>query len=99
MTAERPLAIQAVCPFRLVVDEDLDQLNREITMSDAATGSTLFEEGDSADGVAAILDGSVEVLKHGRILATLGPGRTGPPLCLSRGAMQRSLHPCHAQQG
>ena len=58
MTAERPAAIRAVCPFRLVVDEDLDQLNREITMSDAAAGSTLFEEGDPADGVAAILEGN-----------------------------------------
>ena len=50
------------------------QLDREITMSDAATGSTLFEEGDPAAGVAAILEGSVEILKQGRILATLGPG-------------------------
>jgi CRP-like cAMP-binding protein len=63
-----------VCPFRLVVDEDLDQLNRETTMSDAAAGSTLFEEGDAADGVAAILGGSVEIIKGGRTLAVLGPG-------------------------
>jgi CRP-like cAMP-binding protein len=63
-----------VCPFRLVVDEDLDQLIAETTMTDAAAGSTLFEEGDPADGVAAILGGTVEVLKQGRILATLGPG-------------------------
>ena len=61
-------------PFRLVVDEDMDQLDGEITMSDAAAGSTLFEEGDPADGVAAILEGSVEVLKDGRVLATLGAG-------------------------
>ena len=52
----------------------MDQLIRETTMSDAAAGSTLFEEGDPADGVAAILEGTVEVLKQGRILATLGPG-------------------------
>lgn len=74
MNAERPVGIRALCPFRLVVDEDLDQLNREITMSEAAAGSTLFEEGDPTDGVAAILEGNVDVLKHGRILATLGPG-------------------------
>jgi CRP-like cAMP-binding protein len=43
-------------------------------MSDAAAGSVLFEEGDPADGVAAILEGRVEILKQGRILATLGPG-------------------------
>ena len=74
MNVERPAEIRAVCPFRLVVDEDLDQLIRETTMTDAAAGSTLFEEGDPADGVAAILEGRVEVLKGGRILAVLGPG-------------------------
>jgi CRP-like cAMP-binding protein len=74
LDAERPVVIRAFCPFRLVVDEDLDQLDREITMSTAAAGSTLFEEGDPADGVAAILEGDVEVIKGGRILATLGPG-------------------------
>jgi CRP-like cAMP-binding protein len=74
VTAERPPAIRTVCPFRLVDDADLDQLGRETAVSEAAAGSTLFEEGDPADGVAAILDGSVEILKHGRVLATLGPG-------------------------
>ena len=74
LNGERPPAIRAVCPFRLVVDEDLPQLNREITMSDAGAGSTLFEEGDPADGVAAILEGSVEILRQGRVLGTLGPG-------------------------
>jgi CRP-like cAMP-binding protein len=74
VNAERPATIRAVCPFRLVIDDDIDQLNREITMSEAAAGTTLFEEGDPADGVAAILEGSVEVLKDGRILAALGPG-------------------------
>jgi CRP-like cAMP-binding protein len=63
-----------VCPFRLVVDEDLEQLHREIAMSDAGAGSTLFEQGDPSDGVAAILEGSVEVIVDGKILATLGPG-------------------------
>ncbi len=74
MTAEPQEAIRTVCPFRLVVDEDLDQLSQEITMSGAAAGSVLFEEGEPADGVAAILEGNVEVLKQGRVLATLGPG-------------------------
>lgn len=74
MKVERPAAIRAVRPFRLVIDQDMDELIREITMSDASTGSTLFEEGEPADGVAAILEGTVEILKRGRILATLGPG-------------------------
>ena len=74
MSAERPAGIRDSCPFRLVVDEDAEQLSREISMSDAAAGSTLFEEGDPADGVAALLEGRVEVLKDGRVLATLGPG-------------------------
>jgi CRP-like cAMP-binding protein len=74
VSGERSAAIRTVCPFRLVVDEDLAQLDREITTSEAATGSTLFEEGDPADGVAAIVEGTVEVLKQGRVLTTLGPG-------------------------
>ena len=74
MDAERAAAIRAVCPFRLVVDDDLAQLLEETTMTEAAAGSTLFEEGDPADGVAAILEGMVEITKQGRILATLGPG-------------------------
>lgn len=74
MPGERPAAIRDVCPFRLVVDDDATQLDRETTMTVAPAGSTLFEEGDPADGVAVILDGSVEVLKQGRVLATLGPG-------------------------
>ena len=74
MSAQRPAVIRDVCPFRLVVDEDADQLSRETAMRDAKAGSTLFEEGDRADGVAAILEGRVEVLKQGRVLATLGPG-------------------------
>ena len=63
-----------MCPFRLVVDEDLDQLDAETKLSDAVAGSTLFEEGDPADGVSALLEGRVEVLRQGRVLATLGPG-------------------------
>jgi len=74
LSAQRPAVIRDVCPFRLVVDEDADQLSRETAMRDAKAGSTLFEEGDRADGVAAILEGRVEVLKQGRVLATLGPG-------------------------
>jgi CRP-like cAMP-binding protein len=74
LNAERLAAIRAACPFRLVVDEDLEQLVSETAMSDASAGSTLFEEGDPADGVAAILQGRVEISKQGRVLAVLGPG-------------------------
>ena len=71
---ERLTAIRSVRPFRLVVDEDLEQLDEEIAMSDAAAGSTLFEEGDAADGVACIIEGTVEILMRRRALVTLGPG-------------------------
>ena len=73
MNAEPAAAIRALCPFRLVADGDLAQLDQETTLVDAAAGSTLFEEGDRADGVAIILEGHVEVLKQGKVLATLGP--------------------------
>jgi CRP-like cAMP-binding protein len=63
-----------VCPFRLVVDEDIEQLEREIAMIHGPAGSTLFEEGDAADGVVSIVEGTVEILKQGRVLAELGAG-------------------------
>lgn len=69
-----PASVREVCPFRLVADADLDQLDREIATVEAAAGSTLFEEGDPADGVASIVEGYVEISKRGRVLATLGPG-------------------------
>lgn len=70
----RSAVIRTVCPFRLVVDDDMAQLEREVTMVDATAGSTLFEEGAEADGVASIIEGDVEILKRGRVLARLGPG-------------------------
>lgn len=85
-------------PFRLVADEDLDQLHREVTTSDVATGTVLFEEGDPAGGVAAIVDGRIEVLKGGRPLTTLGPGAVLGELALfvpsaSRTATARAESP------
>ena len=74
MEAELLAALRRVCPYRLVVDEDLDQLLQEITLQEAAAGDTLFEEGDPTTGVAAVLAGQVDVRRHGRTLATLGPG-------------------------
>lgn len=74
MNGQRPAAIRAFSPFRLVVDEDLAQLEREVTTTEAADGTLLFEEGDPAAGVAAVVEGSVEILKNGRTIATLGPG-------------------------
>jgi CRP-like cAMP-binding protein len=72
--AERLATIRSVRPFRLVVDEDLEQLDGEVSMSDAAAGSTLFEEGDASDGVSCIIEGTVDILVRGRALVTLGPG-------------------------
>jgi CRP-like cAMP-binding protein len=74
MDAERLAAIRSAPPFRLVVDEDVDQLAEEITLTDAAAGATLFEEGDPTDGVSCIIEGTVEILMRRRALVTLGPG-------------------------
>ena len=67
MSAEQRAAIRAVCPFRLVVDEDLEQLDAETTLRPPRAPTP-------ADGVSAILEGRVEVVRQGRVLATLGPG-------------------------
>ncbi len=63
-----------MCPFRLVVDDDLGQLEAETSLTEAVAGSTQFEEGDPTGGVSAILEGRVEVVRQGRVLATLGRG-------------------------
>jgi CRP-like cAMP-binding protein len=67
-------ALRRVCPYRLVADEDLGQLLREVTLREAAAGEALFEQGDPTTGVAAVLEGQVDVRRHGRTLATLGQG-------------------------
>jgi CRP-like cAMP-binding protein len=72
--AELVRVLREVRPYRLVADEDLAQLLEEITLREAAAGETLFEEGDPTTGVAAVLEGRVDVVKRGRTLATLGPG-------------------------
>ena len=90
LDAERRATIRAACPFRLVVDDDLDQLDREIMVNVASSGSTIFEEGDAADGVAAILEGAVDVLKRGRIIATLGPGSVLGELALFAPSARRA---------
>lgn len=74
MDVELAAALRRVCPFRLVREEDLDRLLREITLREAAAGATLFEEGDPTTGVAAVLEGEVDVRRRGRTLATLGAG-------------------------
>ena len=43
-------------------------------MSFAEAGSTIFEDGDSADDLVVVMEGTVDVLKDGRILGTFGPG-------------------------
>jgi CRP-like cAMP-binding protein len=72
--AVRLAAIRSVRPFRLVVDEDLEQLDNEITMSEAVAGSILFEEGDPAGGVSCVIEGTVEILMRRGASVMLGPG-------------------------
>lgn len=66
--------LRGLCPFRLVREEDLAQLVSETVAVVAEAGTVLFEDGDPADGVSALVEGDVEVLKRGRVVGTLGPG-------------------------
>jgi CRP-like cAMP-binding protein len=69
-----PGEIRLARPFRLVADHDLDQLAREVVLIDVVAGTTLFEQGDPAGGVATIIAGEVEISQDGRRLAVLGYG-------------------------
>jgi CRP-like cAMP-binding protein len=53
---------------------NLDQYSNEITLREAAAGETLFEEGDPTTGVAAVLEGQVDVLRRGRNPRDTGAG-------------------------
>jgi CRP-like cAMP-binding protein len=68
--------VRTVCPFRLVADEDLSQLAEQTVVRQAAAGEVLFEDGDPSDGVSTVIEGSVDILKGGRLLGTLQPGAT-----------------------
>jgi CRP-like cAMP-binding protein len=68
--------VRTVCPFRLVADEDLSQLADETVVRQADAGEVLFEDGAPGDGVSTVVEGSVEIIKGGRLLGTLGPGAT-----------------------
>jgi CRP-like cAMP-binding protein len=83
-------ALRRVCPYRLVVEEDLRQLQQEITLREAAAGETLFTEGDPTTGVAAVLEGQVDVRRHDRTLVTLGPGSVLGELSLFLPAARRT---------
>lgn len=73
---QRWAEVRGMCPFRLVSDEDLPQLVDETVQHEAEAGTVLFEDGDPGDGVSVVVEGSVEILKGGRVLGTLGPGAT-----------------------
>jgi CRP-like cAMP-binding protein len=72
------------------VDEDMDRLLQEVTLREAAAGETLFEEGAPTTGVAAVLEGQVEVRRNGRTLAMLGPGSVLGELSLFLPAASRT---------
>jgi CRP-like cAMP-binding protein len=53
---------------------DLAQLMRWVREEEVADGDLLFEQGSMPHDIFVIEDGSVEVVRDGRSIATLGPG-------------------------
>lgn len=39
-----------------------------------AAGETIFREGDAGEAMFAVVEGEVEIVKHGQVLETLGAG-------------------------
>jgi len=87
---ELAAALRRVCPYRLVVDADVRQLLQEVTLQVAEAGATLFAEGDPTNGVAAVLEGHIDVCKQGRTLATLSSGSVLGELSLFLPAARRT---------
>jgi CRP/FNR family cyclic AMP-dependent transcriptional regulator len=77
MTARRQLAsgLAAVPLFWACSKRDLQIIARHTEVIEIPAGVTVIEEGGKGDAFFFILSGEAEVLRKGRTVATLGPGR------------------------
>lgn len=52
----------------------LDALRREPDLRSYPNGSTIFKEGDPGDCMFAVVEGSVEIRLHGKVVEQIAPG-------------------------
>jgi CRP/FNR family cyclic AMP-dependent transcriptional regulator len=69
-----PEHLRSVPLFATMSEPDLRKIATFATEDSAPAGATLMREGDYANDMVAIEDGTAEVLQDGRTIGTLGPG-------------------------
>ncbi len=66
--------LEAIPMFASLPLGTLEQLSRELISITAAGGIDIFDQGDEGDLVYIIDQGSVEIIRNGRVINTNGPG-------------------------
>jgi CRP/FNR family transcriptional regulator, cyclic AMP receptor protein len=69
-----PEHLRSVPLFETMSEQDLRKIATFATEDSAPAGATLMREGDYANDMVAIEDGTAEVLQDGTSIGTLGPG-------------------------
>jgi CRP-like cAMP-binding protein len=88
----RHATLRTVPLFAGTSEEDLAAVAAAATELEVPAGRTLVRQGDPANGLFVILEGSVRVVRDGDTLATLGPGEwIGELAVLDRGPRVASV--------
>ncbi len=66
--------LESIAMFASLPQGTLEELSRDLTSITAAPGVDIFEQGDEGDMVYIVDQGSVEIIRHGAVINTNGPG-------------------------
>jgi hypothetical protein len=66
--------LRAVPMLRVLPAATIGQLGEGLQRVEIAAGAVLFEEGDTGDRFYIVESGTAEVVQHGRVINTVGPG-------------------------
>src|SRR5581483_4555644 len=65
--------LRAIPMLRALPAATIDQLGARLAHAEFAPGQVLFEQGDRGDAFYVVESGSAEVIRHGRLVNSLGP--------------------------
>jgi CRP/FNR family transcriptional regulator, cyclic AMP receptor protein len=66
--------LKSVPLFADLDDHELDLVDRSVTEVNVRAGHVLMQEGQTAHEMVVVVDGSLDVVRGGEHVATLGPG-------------------------
>lgn len=76
--------LEALPMFASLPLETIEQLSRELIPITVATGTDVFTQGDEGDMVYIVDHGSVEIIRHGKVINTCRPGQYFGEIALLR---------------